>query len=86
MIRYRKENPTLIYGDYQCVMENDPNMYIYERWDDQHRFLIALNMSDHDVTVELPGDGEWDLRIGNYKETNKSNAMRPWEAKIFKQV
>lgn len=86
MIRYRKENPTLIYGDYQCVMENDPNMYIYERWDDQHRFLIALNMSDHDVTVELPGDGEWDLRVGNYKETNKSNAMRPWEAKIFKQV
>ena len=85
MIRYRKENPTLVYGDYQCLMENDPNVYIYERWDDEHRFLVVLNMSEGNLTIDLPG-GEWDLQKGNYSEINELGSMRPWEAKVFKKL
>ncbi len=86
MVSYRKANPTLVYGDYQCLMEDDPNLYIYERWDDDHRFLIALNMSEQHLLVDLLTQVHGELEVGNYNERNTPGELRPWEAKVFRIV
>lgn len=86
MIRFRKDNPTLIYGDYKCLLEMDTDIYAYERWDDEKRFLVLLNFTDHNITFDEEISGKLELRINNYKERNAERELRPWEAKIFEVV
>lgn len=83
MIRFRKDNPTLIYGDYKCYLEGDPNLFVFERWDDTKRFLVLLNFANHEMEYKEEVNGELELKINNYQTQNKDRWLRPWEAKIF---
>lgn len=83
MIRFRKENPTLVYGDYKCLLEDDKDIYAYIRQDEAKKFLVLLNFTDHDTAFTEEIGGKLQLRIGNYDDENDSAALRPWEAKIF---
>lgn len=86
MIRFRKDNPTLIYGDYKCLLKDDPDIYAYERWDDEKRFLVLLNFTDHSLTFDEKINGKLEPRVNNYIERNAERELRPWEAKIFEMV
>ncbi len=83
MTRFRKENKTLIYGKYKCLLETDPDIYAYERWDDKKRFLILLNFTNRQLAFEEEISGTFKLRINNYNTENEEGVLRPWEAKIF---
>lgn len=84
MILLRKENHTLIYGDYRCVNPEDKQLYCYERWDREARFFIVLNMSDENATFSQLKSASHELVIGNYSKINDNHELRPWEAKLFK--
>ncbi|ELR71491.1 alpha amylase, catalytic region [Fulvivirga imtechensis AK7] len=86
MIRFRKSNPALVYGDYKCHLKEDPNLFVYERWDDQKHFLILLNFTDHEIEYQEEIKGRLELKINNYNTRNKSMWLRPWEAKIFEVI
>ena len=34
MIQFRKDNPTLVYGDYESLQNDHDKIYAYRRWDD----------------------------------------------------
>lgn len=83
MIKFRKKNPTLVYGDYNCLCPEHESIYAYERWDEASKYLILLNISDNNVVYESPISRSYQLKINNYITPNAINKLRPWEAKMF---
>ena len=49
MVTFRKENPCLVYGDYECLDEQHKQIFAYRRFDTNTEFLIIHNMSELDV-------------------------------------
>lgn len=57
MVAFRKANPTLVYGDYECFDADHQTIYAYKRWDDNQELLILLNFSDD--------SNEWDSTLNS---------------------
>jgi len=93
IIRLRKENLIMIYGDYQLVLEDDEHIYSYLRTLNQDRLLIILNFFSSQTFFNLPANinyQEKELLISNYnveeKEEIKNIYLRPYEARVYKLV
>ena len=88
LLRFRKENPCLVYGDYKEVSEPDDNsFYAYYRYDDDDVFLIMMNFtSDHLQTIPSYQADNWKLEVCNYKEEGKKDVFRPWEARLYRVI
>ncbi|OEK06907.1 glycoside hydrolase family 13 protein [Roseivirga misakiensis] len=83
MIQFRKDNPTLVYGDYESIENNHEQIYAYRRWDETNEYLVVLNFSDQEVDFNPIITG-LELLIYNYSDATEDLLMRPWEAKIFR--
>jgi alpha-glucosidase len=57
MLRVHKYTPALRQGDYQPLLENDPNVLAFIRFTAQQKVLVAMNYSAEAqcVALELPG-------------------------------
>lgn len=53
LIALRKANPSLITGRYQLLLENDPQIYAYQRVADDAICTIITNLSARDAQVDL---------------------------------
>jgi oligo-1,6-glucosidase len=86
MIKFRKDNLTLVYGNYECLDLQNKKVFAYRRFDGLSEFLILLNFSDE------PVQWHYDLDQNAY-ETVKSNQvigdidfeLKPWQAKILRK-
>ena len=66
MIRVRKANPVLIYGDYHLLAPEHEQLYAYTRTLAKSRALVLLNFSAQEVPFELPADfREAEILINN---------------------
>ncbi len=83
MVQFRKNNPTLVYGDYEPLQNDHPQVYAYRRWDDETAFLVLLNFSDQPQYFDEKF-GTLELLINNYDYKDSSLHLKPWEAKVFK--
>ncbi len=84
MLSYRKENTTLIYGDYQLLAAESEAVYAYRRWDEGGDFLVILNFSDKELSIRnFVNTDTYRLIHANY--TNRSVFLRPWEARIYRK-
>ncbi|WP_420384788.1 glycoside hydrolase family 13 protein [Roseivirga sp.] len=83
MIQFRKDNQTLVYGDYESVLNEHPQIYAYRRWDNENEFLVVLNFSDQEIDFEPIITG-LELLIYNYDDATEDLLMRAWEAKLFR--
>lgn len=83
MIKFRKENPTLVYGEYESIQNGHQEVYAYRRWDSENDFLVVLNFSDQEIQFDLI-DTHLELLVGNYANASENLLMRAWEAKIFR--
>ncbi|MBO0331106.1 glycoside hydrolase family 13 protein [[Muricauda] lutisoli] len=87
MTRLRKQNPVLVYGVYELVAPEHPDIYAYTRILDDKMALILLNFSEE--TSEIKLKDEWDnhsILINNYSDVEffeNSVKMRPYQAIIF---
>ena len=85
IIRFRKQNPVLVYGDYECLLKEHPDLFVYRRWDETAEFLILHNMSD------VPQNCPIEIQAGSFElcKTNILDAMTdllylsPWQTKIL---
>lgn len=89
LIRLRKNHLTLMYGTYDLLLEEHPQIYAYTRTLDDEVFLIVLNFSGDTPHFELPEHlqgkrAEW--MLGNYeaKDEGMSFTMRPYEARVYR--
>lgn len=90
MIKIRKENEALIYGEYKLILEDDENIYSYIREFENEKFIIITNLTDK--KVEYSYDKEVlkyeNLLISNYnikahEDINKI-LLNPYEARLYK--
>ena len=61
LLAIRKSTPALLWGDYSSHDLQSPeaqeSCFVYERWTEDQRVLVALNFSGQDQTLSLPGLG-----------------------------
>lgn len=87
MTQLRKENPVLVYGDYELLQKDHPDVYAYTRRLGEAAMLIVLNFTDHDATIELPEAAAIEeTKINNYDDTEINGNiinLKPYQAVIF---
>ena len=84
MIAFRKANTTLVYGNFDDLLPEHPQLYCYRRWDKEANFLLVHNFSDTPTSWEKPS-GNYEFVLGNYSN-EKQALLAPWESRIYRSV
>lgn len=54
LIRLRKELPIMVYGDFECLLPEDPNTFIYTRTFQNQKIIVLSNFAAEKSKVLLP--------------------------------
>jgi alpha-glucosidase len=91
LIELRKENETLVYGNYDIVLEDHDQIYAYTRTLQDETFLIITNLFPEEAEFTLPANlqaNKAELCINNYPvqadEDIKTMTLRPYEARVYR--
>ena len=91
LISLRHELPVVALGDFNMLLEWDPNVYAFTRSLDGVELLVLGNFSAEEVPVDLPDADAWascELLLGNYRGVSEESSgivLRPWEARIYRR-
>lgn len=87
----RKVNDALVYGSYQCLDKDNPQVFAYLRTDGKNTFLVALNFSSQDAVAQVENMclSSAKVALHNYDDGKISLdgdkiLLRPWEAMVLK--
>jgi oligo-1,6-glucosidase len=90
LIQLRKENPVIVYGNYDLILDSHEQIYAFTRTLDDDRLLIILNFSENTPEFNLPEDishSTSDLLISNYNvdasDDIRKITLRPYEARVY---
>ena len=85
MIRIRKENKTLIYGDYKTIYCKD-NVIAFVRKDKKSTMLIVINNTYKKIKIDLKINHEYlNIITGKNEIINEMIEVNPMDYKIFKR-
>ena len=91
LIRLRKDNPIIVYGRYDLILESHREIYAFTRTLEDDRLLVILNFTENKPAFELPSSvvfSDKELLIGNYAvdpvEDLRLVSLRPYEARVYK--
>lgn len=88
LINIRKNNDTIIYGDYTLLCPEDKNIFAYTRELNGDKILVVCNFYDKEVTFDF--DDNFDsseILLSNYEDSSLLTAklnLRPYEAIMFR--
>lgn len=85
LIRLRHDHELVVYGRYELILEDHPEVYAYSRTLEGETWYVYCSFADHDVTIPVAHDTS-DRVIGNYDEALVSGelTLRPYEAVVFR--
>ncbi|WP_291636308.1 alpha-glucosidase [Clostridium sp.] len=89
LLKLRKENEIMVYGDLLLLYENDENIFSYIRTYKEGKLLVILNFFESEVEFKLTDDimyKQADLLISNYEVCDnkvKNITLRPYEARVY---
>ncbi|MBD8067657.1 glycoside hydrolase family 13 protein [Bacillus sp. PS06] len=90
LIKLRKNHEIIVYGAYDLILEDHPQIYAYTRSYNGEKLLIVTNFSDQELTFKKPEEVEFtanELLIGNYDVDSAEDAasftLRPYEARVY---
>lgn len=90
MIKIRKSNEVLIYGEYKLILEDDKNIYAYKRVLGSDEFIIITNMSNEkvmynykDIKLNYENLVISNLEVKKHEITNRLE-LKPWECRMYK--
>lgn len=84
LIQFRKEYSVLVDGDFDLLLENDENIFAYQRKNDKQKIVVICNFFDK--TIEMPLEDkvkDMKILIANYSEMEDASVLRPYEARIY---
>jgi oligo-1,6-glucosidase len=91
LIRLRKDNPIIVYGRYDLILESHREIYAFTRTLEDDRLLVILNFTENNPAFELPSSvvfSDKELLIGNYAvdpvEDLRLVSLRSYEARVYK--
>lgn len=81
LIHLRKMNDVIVYGTFELLLPEDPNIFAYIRNLGNSRILVICNFYGNETEYKLPKEYEnrKELLISNY-DTTVRNQLRPYEA------
>lgn len=86
LVLIRKKNPTLVYGQYQVLDENNPDVFAYSRELNGKKVVVLLNFTDKTAPYQLDfklGKHKVILdNYGNYKKV-KTYLLQPYQAIVI---
>jgi oligo-1,6-glucosidase len=90
LITLRKQNRVLIYGAYELLLPDDPEIYAYTRTLDDEQWLIMMNFSANEPEMIWPegwNAEDCKLMIGNvsrrYSTDEGAILLQPYEARVY---
>ncbi|PWW19457.1 oligo-1,6-glucosidase [Cytobacillus oceanisediminis] len=88
LIELRKQHEIIVYGKYNLVLEDLPEVYAYTRSLVDQTLLVLCNFYDGTPEIEVPADIQGSspkVLIGNYKDLQRSGTikLRPYEAQVL---
>lgn len=84
LIKLRKEHEIIIDGVFKGLLEDDENIYAYERVLGEQKLLVACNFSEKTVACDLldsEGVKKGQELISNYTY-HKDGVLKPYEARV----
>ena len=89
LLKFRKENEIVIYGDYKEHMKNSKDLYVYERNYEGKRLLVVNSFTEEGIRFKAPKG--FDLAKGkcvlsNYKDTTVTDntfITKPYETRVY---
>jgi oligo-1,6-glucosidase len=90
LIRLRKTHPIIVYGSYDLILAEHPQIYAFTRTLGIERLLVLLNFSAGTPVIVIPPEISYtsaELLIGNYPDAPADEigqlALRPYEARVY---
>jgi len=84
IVKFRKNNPVLIYGKYALVDKDNPNVYAYTRELNDKKLLILLNFKARESAVNSGLDlSKAKVLLGNYPAPSTDGELKPYEAVVL---
>ncbi|MCK6255693.1 alpha-glucosidase [Fictibacillus sp. KIGAM418] len=91
LIQLRKENEIIVYGSYDLILEDHPQIYAYTRTLGDEKLVVILNFSGDRPVFEMPEHVAYEaheLLINNYEvddqEQIQSIELKPYEARVYR--
>jgi len=84
LIQLRKENPIVVWGDFELVTDVPEQVFMYLRRYEGQTWVVVANFGEEKVSLELPSLGQSDdMIISNYERLSvdfNQLALNPYEA------
>ncbi len=89
ILKFRKENPIVLYGNYRELIPESKKLYVYERVYGNERLLVICSFTNEQVRFE--GGDEYNLEntepvLGNYEHNfviSNGFTTRPYEMRVY---
>ena len=85
LISLRRELDVIVYGHYELLEPEHPELFVYKRSWENDRLLTVCSWAEHEIGYTVPGeflDGE--CLISNYPDPDPGKgALRPWECFVL---
>jgi len=89
LLRFRRENPIVLYGEYIEYMPEDKDFYVYERRYEGKRLLVICAFSSEQLRFNAPAHIDlerWTLELSNYDycfAIGNGFTIRPYEMRVY---
>lgn len=84
LIQLRKQYPVFVDGKFTLLLEDDENIFAYERKDEDKTMIVVCNFFDKTVNMPLYDTcNDMEILITNYDSADNLAILRPYEARIY---
>ena len=84
LIRLRKENEIIVYGNYALLLPEDENIFAYIRTLDNQKLLVVCNFSKSEQKFDFSGYENAKVLISNYnRDAGEDGILKPYEATVL---
>jgi oligo-1,6-glucosidase len=89
LLRFRKEHPVVLWGDYVEHLPESRDLYVYERNYEGKKMLVICSFTGKQIRFEAPAGIELDekaLVLGNYESNfviSNGFTTRPYELRVY---
>ena len=89
LLKFRKENPVVLYGEYVEHMPDDKSFYVYERRLNGQRLLVICSFTAEQLRFNAPAHidlEKWTLELSNYDycfAIGNGFTIRPYELRVY---
>lgn len=84
LVQLRKEYPVFVDGRFELLLEEDDNIFAYERQSEDQKLLVICNF--YGQTIKMPLAQvcrDMKLVLANYNDIEEPEILRPYEARMY---